>query len=372
MPLVAKSKFTPSASSDSGSISSGSFSIPPSCPRLRLALAGDDGDGVADETWSGSRPHFATSSRRLAYISLPRGAWPPEENTTSAQRPAKRWPRPLWPAWMTTGWPWLERGTVNGPRELEELSLVIEPLDLGRIGEAAALLVDDQRAVFPGVPVAEHDLHEFVGAVVAQVMLEMLGAAHIVRFAVIDRGDDVPGGAAMGHEIEGGEAARHIERLEIGGRAGGAEAEPVGHHPHRGQHQDRVHLHAADAVFDGVGVVVAVAVGHRQPVVEKRHVKFSGFENPRDLLIVFRRGEIRARFRMAPRARQVGAVLRLQEANHRHLPCHAASPYQADIQIDAAIPYPCASARNLSQVASSTSMPSRRRSCSRIYSISPG
>ena len=26
-------------------------------------------------------------------------------------------PRPLCPAWMTTGWPCGERGTVNGPRE---------------------------------------------------------------------------------------------------------------------------------------------------------------------------------------------------------------------------------------------------------------
>ena len=53
------------------------------------------------------------------------------------------------------------------------MPLVIEPLDLGWIGEPAALLVDDQRAVFPGIPVAEHHFHELVGAVVAQVMLEM-------------------------------------------------------------------------------------------------------------------------------------------------------------------------------------------------------
>ena len=82
------------------------------------------------------------------------------------------------------------------PARLEEFSVVIEPLHLGRIGEPPALLVDDQRAVFPGIPVAEHDLHEFVGAVVAQVVLEMLLAPHVVRFAVVDRGHHVPGGAA--------------------------------------------------------------------------------------------------------------------------------------------------------------------------------
>ena len=79
------------------------------------------------------------------------------------------------------------------PARLEELPVVVEPLHLGRIGEAAALLVDDQRAVFPGIPVAEHDFHELVGAVVAQVVLEMRVLAHVEGFAVVDRGHHVPG-----------------------------------------------------------------------------------------------------------------------------------------------------------------------------------
>ena len=69
---------------------------------------------------------------------------------------------------------------------LEELPLVVETLDLGRIGKAAAFLVYQERAVFPGIPVAEHHFHEFVGAVVTQIMLEMGVLAHIVRLAVID------------------------------------------------------------------------------------------------------------------------------------------------------------------------------------------
>ena len=123
---------------------------------------------------------------------------------------------------------------------------------------------------------AEHDFHEFVGAVVAQIMLEMLVAPHIVGFAVVHRSDDVPGGAAVGHQIEGGEAARHVERFVIGGRAGRCQPELLGDHAHRGQHHDRIHLHAADAVFDGVGVIVAVTVRHRQAIVEERHVEFAG------------------------------------------------------------------------------------------------
>ena len=116
----------------------------------------------------------------------------------------------------------------EGPARFEKLSLMIQPLHLGRIGEATALLVDNQRTVFPGIPVAKHDFHEFVGTVVAQIMLEMFVPAHVERFAVVHGGDDIPGGAAACHQIERGEAAGDIERLEIGRRAGRGEAELFG------------------------------------------------------------------------------------------------------------------------------------------------
>ncbi len=67
---------------------------------------------------------------------------------------------------------------------------------------------------------AEHDFHELVGAVVTEIMVEVRVLAHVMRFAVIDRGDHVPGRAAVGHQVEGREAARHVERLVIGGRTG--------------------------------------------------------------------------------------------------------------------------------------------------------
>jgi len=54
------------------------------------------------------------------------------------------------------------------------------------------------------------------------------------------------------------------------------------------QYDHGIHLHAANAVFDGVGMIIAVAVRHRQPIVEERRVEFAGFENSRDLLVVVR------------------------------------------------------------------------------------
>src|SRR5262249_50164077 len=159
------------------------------------------------------------------------------------------------------------------------------------------------------------------GAVVARVVVDDLVAAHILRLAVVERGDHVPGGAAVRHQVERGEHARHMERLVVGGRIGGAEAKPLGRHAHHGEHRDGVELHAADAVRDRVGVVAAVHVGHRQAVVEEAEVEFALLQHAADVPVEVGRPAVGARGRMTPRARDVGAVLRLQEPDQDH-PAH--------------------------------------------------
>src|SRR5215831_2409690 len=71
------------------------------------------------------------------------------------------------------------------PARAEKTTLVIEAMDLLRPGEQACRLVLHDGVVFPAVPMAEHHLHEFVGAIVAQVMLDHLLAAHILSFAIV-------------------------------------------------------------------------------------------------------------------------------------------------------------------------------------------
>ena len=72
-------------------------------------------------------------------------------------------------------------------------------MDFGAVGEPTAGFVDNQRIIFPGVPVAEHDFHELVRAVVAQVVLHNLTAAHVERLAVVERGHHVPARPTVGH-----------------------------------------------------------------------------------------------------------------------------------------------------------------------------
>ena len=53
-------------------------------------------------------------------------------------------------------------------------AIVVEAAHLLGVGEASARLVDDQGVVGPTIPVAVHDLHEFVGTGVARVVVEHL------------------------------------------------------------------------------------------------------------------------------------------------------------------------------------------------------
>src|SRR3569833_3019061 len=113
-------------------------------------------------------------------------------------------------------------------------------MDFGGIGEQAGFLVDDQRTFFPAVPAAQHDFHELIGAVVAQIVLHVDGAAHIVRFAVVHRRDDVPGGASAQHVVDGLKAAGDVEGLIVSGGGGRSDAEVFRSESHGHHGGDRV------------------------------------------------------------------------------------------------------------------------------------
>ncbi len=205
------------------------------------------------------------------------------------------------------------------PAGAEVAARVIEAMDLVRFGKKSRRLVLDDGVVLPSVPMAEHDLHEFVGAVIAQIVPEHFVAAHILRFAVVERGHDVPSRATARHQIERREHARDVKRLVVARRIGRAEAEPLGRHAHHGEDGDGVELHAANAVGNGMAVIAAVHVRHRQAVIEKAEVKLALLQHAADVPVEVGRPAIGARLRMAPGTREVRAILRLQKADHDHL-----------------------------------------------------
>jgi hypothetical protein len=294
MPLRAKSKLSASERSDSASISSGSLSITAHLSSASALVAAETVlTSWVTRTQSGLRPE-ALAATALAGL---------DDDGVSL------------------------RGARHGerPARTEEPALVVQAMDLLRMGEQARRLILDDGVVLPSVPMAEHDLHELVGAVVALIMRHHLVAPHVPGFAVVQRGDHVPGRAPLAHQIERGEHARHVKRLVVAGRIGRAQAEPLGRHAHHSEHRDSIELHAADAVAHRVGVVVPVHVRHRQPVIEEAEVEFAFLEHAAEVAVVVRRPGIGARLRVAPGAREVGAVLRLQEGDQGHL-AHRRSP----------------------------------------------
>ena len=210
----------------------------------------------------------------------------------------------------------------EGAAGVEVFSPVVEAPYLVGVGEQAGVLVDHQGVGVPGFPVAGHDLQELVGAVIAAVVLGNLVAAHVPGLALVERGDDVPGGAAAGEVVHRGELAGDVERLVIGGGAGGAEAEAGGGHGHGHQAGDRVELDHADAIFDRMGVLAGVAVGQGQAVVEEAEMEFSALQGAADLLVEIGRHEVGAAVAVAPGHGEVGAVLGLEKADHGHLARH--------------------------------------------------
>jgi hypothetical protein len=61
-------------------------------------------------------------------------------------------------------------------------------------------------------------------------------------------------------------------------------------------------------------MIVAIAIGHGQAIVKESDVKLAGFEDAGNLLVVIGRMGVIARLRVTPGARQVRAILRLQES----------------------------------------------------------
>ena len=110
------------------------------------------------------------------------------------------------------------RAAAHGerPANLEELPLVLEEMHLRDVEIDAFLLVAEDRAVLPGIPQAGHDIDEFGGPLIARVVLDMRLEAEILRLVLIERGHEIPAGAAVADEVDRGEPARDIIGLVVG------------------------------------------------------------------------------------------------------------------------------------------------------------
>ena len=192
-------------------------------------------------------------------------------------------------------------------------------MDLGSVGENAALAIHHNRVVLPRIPMTEDNLHELIGPVISQVMRQHTVLAEVGGFGIIERGDHVPRNAAAQHHVERGEDPGDMKRFEVRSRVGSPQTESAGRQTHRHQDRDQIHLDHPDPIAHGLRVVIAVAIGHRQTVVKECEVEFAGLQRARDSLVILGREKIGRGRRMAPRSGVVGTVLRLQKTDQSHL-----------------------------------------------------
>ena len=196
---------------------------------------------------------------------------------------------------------------------------MVQPSDLAGIGENTTLTILDDGVITPGIPMRQHHFQEFISAVVAQIMFQMIIRAHIMRFTIIQRCHHIPGRAPAQHVIQCRENPRHMEGFVIGGGIGAAEPKLGCSKPHRRQDRNQIKLHHANAIAHRFRMVMAKDIGHGEPVIEKRHVKATGFKRAGDALVILRAEIILHGRGMTPGAHIIRAILRLQKGNQRHL-----------------------------------------------------
>ena len=100
--------------------------------------------------------------------------------------------------------------------------------------------VANEGVVGKAVPQARHHVVELARAGVALAMLHVLLQPEVQRRIRIGGGDDVPAGASAADVVERGEPAGDVVGRVEGGRAGGDQADVLGHRGQGRQQRERL------------------------------------------------------------------------------------------------------------------------------------
>src|SRR5262245_48687217 len=188
---------------------------------------------------------------------------------------------------------------VERALDRKEPPLVVERPHLGLVEEGAAGLVGDDRTIVPGVPQPAHDVHEFGGDLVAQVVLVQALAAKIERRGIMGAGHDVPRCPAAAEMVERREAAGNMERLAETRGHGRTEPDVARRHAQRRQQRHRLEA------IDERRVISRV---HRQPIGDEEQVELATLGDPRNLQHHRQAAAGRRRAFVAPAGRMVSGA----------------------------------------------------------------
>lgn len=145
---------------------------------------------------------------------------------------------------------------IQRPPHLEMRASMIEEPHLRGVEALSGRLVVDHRAIGPAIPQARHDVEEFVGPVVAVIVLHVAVEAEILGLGFRLGGDEVPAAAPAADLIQCREASGDVVGLVIGRRSGGDEPDARGDGGERGQERHRLETGRAAMDFAGSGVAL--------------------------------------------------------------------------------------------------------------------
>ena len=177
--------------------------------------------------------------------------------------------------------PALDRaGDIERPAHRQIRALVIEYVQLIGIEKETARRVTDESVVGPRIPQPGHHVVELAGAAIALAVLHVIVHAEIQRGIGIGRGHDIPAGAAAAEMIERSETPGDVVGRIERGRAGGHEAQMLGHHRQRRQQRERLERRHRMAVLERV----ERHVQHGQMIGHEKRVEFGALQRLRETL----------------------------------------------------------------------------------------
>lgn len=141
---------------------------------------------------------------------------------------------------------------VQRPAHGEKFAFVVEQVHFFGIVEAAAGLVEQQRAGIPALPQALNDADVFLRAAAEHIVGKSIRPAEIGGFPWRLRHGRVPAGAAMADDVERSKTARQIVRLVSHRRGCSDKADPTCHRRHRRQQGRRFERTRPGAVRRGI------------------------------------------------------------------------------------------------------------------------
>ena len=177
-------------------------------------------------------------------------------------------------------------------RDIEEASMMVDRMHLGRIGEPACLPVAEDRVRLDRPPQSLANRDELFHALIAELMLEQLIESVVLRIGQPGGRHDVEGDATGRDVIEAVEQPGHVERMHEGRRVGQAEADPLGHGRHR--RDDRAHVVARplDTPFDGAVAASLPRAGDARSVPEEQQIDPAAIRHLRELHVGANIGEL--------------------------------------------------------------------------------